>query len=76
LLNSPFALEQADAFARRLLRESGDNNERLVARGWQLAFARLPTPAENRRALAFLGKGKLADLCLALFNANEFLYID
>jgi hypothetical protein len=76
LLNSPVAREQADAFAQRLRKECGDNNERLAARAWQLAFARPPTPAESRQAKAFLEKAKLTDLCLALFNANEFLYID
>ena len=76
LLNSPLAREQADAFARRLQNECGDNNDKLATRAWQLAFARPPTPAESQHALAFLAKGKLVDLCLALFNANEFLYVD
>jgi hypothetical protein len=87
LLNSPLAREQARAFARRLLTESGDRPENLVARAWLLAFARPATPAESERALTFL-RGKmtdadghareaaLADFCLALFNANEFVYLD
>jgi hypothetical protein len=80
LLNSPLAREQAGAFARRLLRECGKPEE-IVGRAWRLAFGRPITPAETERALAFLGTGTpreavLAQLCLALFNANEFVYAE
>jgi hypothetical protein len=86
LLNSPLAGEQSLAFARRLLEECGNKPERLVARAWRLAFGREITPVETARALTFLQKrtgalastqqGALAELCLALFNANEFIYVD
>jgi hypothetical protein len=114
LLNSPLVRQQSVAFARRLLKECGDNPRDIVPRAWQLAFARLPTRAERERALTFLqnriaahqpeasarthqpealARGRthspastvaglgthqaaLADLCLALFNANEFITID
>jgi hypothetical protein len=77
LLNSPLAREQSAALARRLLKECGDRPEGAVPRAWKLAFGRPPTPAEGERAVAFLRQGSsLADLCLALFNANEFIYVD
>ena len=76
LLNSPVAREQSAAFAARLLKECGDRPEEIVPRAWQLAFGRPATPAETERTLAFLRKGTVADLCLALFNANEFIYVD
>jgi hypothetical protein len=76
LLNSPLAREQAAAFARRLTAEGGGRPEQAVARAWRLAFGRPATPAESERALAFLRERALADLCLALFNANEFVYLD
>jgi hypothetical protein len=78
LLNSPQARARSAAFARRLRKECDDNPEKLVARAWQLAFGRPASPTETARALAFLKKGKnaLADLCLALFNTNEFIYLD
>jgi hypothetical protein len=87
LLNSPLAREQARAFARRLLREGGGRPEKAVARAWLLAFGRPVTPKEAERALRFLGERTaapadtaretaLAELCLALFNANEFVYVD
>jgi hypothetical protein len=92
LLNSPVAREQSAAFAKRLLKECGDRPDEIVARAWQLAFARPITPTEREHALAFLRKrtaaladagtaatpqaDALAELCLALFNANEFVYVD
>jgi hypothetical protein len=78
LLNSPLAREQAAAFARRLQKECGDKPEAEVPRAWQLAFGRPPTAKEIERAVSFLRQrtDALADLCLALFNANEFVYVD
>ncbi len=85
LLNSPLAREQADAFARRLLRECGDDPDRQTARAWLLAFGRAIRPAETERARRFLRErtaalasreAALAELCLALLNANEFIIID
>jgi cytochrome c553 len=86
LLNSPVADRQSAAFARRLLRECGPAPERAVARAWRLAFGRPAERKEAERAMTFLrertaahrGKAEaaLAELCLALFNANEFVYVD
>jgi hypothetical protein len=87
LLNSPVAREQSAAFAHRLLRECDDDLTKAVPLAWRLAFGRPPTPAEVERARAFLeqrageaeegvAEATLADLCLALFNANEFVYLD
>jgi hypothetical protein len=91
LLNSPVAREQSAAFARRLLKECGNRLEDVVPRAWLLAFGRPATPMECERALVFLEKriatakerdqssppeAALAELCLALFNANEFIYVD
>jgi hypothetical protein len=93
LLNSPVTREQAAIFARRLLKECGNEPERIVARAWQLGFGRPPQQTERERALAFLRQSgaaikaladrsndslevALAELCLALFNANEFIYVD
>jgi hypothetical protein len=60
------------------------DQEKVVAQAWLLAFGRPVTPAETQRALAFLrqrtaaagSEAALAELCLALFNANEFVYLD
>jgi hypothetical protein len=82
MLNSPVARAQSAAFARRLLQECGDKPEDELPRAWEIAFGRPATTAELERARAFLrqrgasAEAALADLCLALFNANEFLYLD
>jgi hypothetical protein len=78
LLNSPLARKQAAAFAERLVRDCGDRPEEQTARAWLLAFGRPITPRESDRALQFLRNRKdaLPDLCLALFNANEFVFVD
>jgi hypothetical protein len=63
-----------------------------AARAWLLAFGRPITATEAEHALEFLEaraaalgerasepsarEAALAALCLALFNANEFVYID
>ena len=55
-----------------------------MTRAWRLAFGRPITPAETEQALDFLRRrtaaggadAALAELCLALFNANEFVYLD
>ena len=92
LLNSAAAQSQAREFARRLHAECGGEMEKIPRRAWLLAFNRPITKTENNRALEFLRKragapntlevsttrleNALTELCLALFNANEFVFID
>ncbi len=79
LLNGAVAVEQAKQFAVRLRRECGADKSRLIERAWLLAFGRPVTAAEKAKALEFLADGRAAsllELCQALLNANEFLYID
>jgi hypothetical protein len=82
LMNGPFAREQSRALAARLRREGQRTSEQLVRRAFVLALGREPNAAESKTALGFLdaqeklaGKEALADLCLALLNRNEFLYV-
>jgi hypothetical protein len=92
LLNSPVTREQAHHFARRVARECDDNPEKIVARAWTLAFGRPISDEESKHSQAFLLKkieslkkndakltpleAALSDLCLALFNSNEFIFIE
>jgi hypothetical protein len=85
LLNSPLVREQSAAFARRVVRESGGDIEQAVARAWRLAYGRPITSEEAAHAREFLktrtatpGRASeaLAELCLALFNSNEFVFVD
>ncbi|MFM8358683.1 MAG: DUF1553 domain-containing protein, partial [Verrucomicrobiota bacterium] len=54
LMNSQFLLDQAALFASRLEKEAGTDPVARIRRGWFLALQRLPSPAEQAAALAFL----------------------
>jgi hypothetical protein len=54
LMNSEFALSQANRFARRLERDAGTDPRLEVARAFEIAFARTATQAEIDESVAFL----------------------
>jgi hypothetical protein len=85
--NAPFVIRQAEALAERLeTMETGQTQQ--IDRGYRLALARLPTPAEREQAIAFLREfaapitaqasphAALSAFCQALFAAAEFRYLD
>ncbi len=76
LLNSPFVLQQADFFAGRLKADTGGDVAAQVRRAFRLAFGRAPTNEECAAATKLVRAHGLPALCLALFNANEFVYVD
>ncbi len=86
MLNSEQSLESAQSWSDKLIREAGQDNESLLTNAWKAALGRLPTKNEIEDALAFLEAtsqtnsrdrtSAVADLCHALFNCNEFIYID
>ena len=88
LYNSPFVVEQAGCFARRILSEAGDDEAR-VRLAFRQALCREPNQQELEQALQvaeFLksdldfgeqSEGKAwAGLCQALLATNEFRYVD
>ncbi|MEM9703388.1 MAG: DUF1553 domain-containing protein, partial [Planctomycetota bacterium] len=83
LLNDPFVAEQAAGWASRIRSEAETTEER-IDRLYQTAFARPPSPAEQRIATAFLeanaaGETSAADrwtaLAHALINTKEFIFL-
>lgn len=91
LLNGDFSLKLAQTFAERLLREIGTDPVAIVNRACHLSLGRGPTAKEAQTMRAFLERetsllqpqqgdkafaGAVTDLCHALFNLNEFLYVD
>lgn len=79
LLNNRTMQQQAGAFADRLLRETRGQIDAIPAQAWLHAYGRTIRDDERTRTLAFLrergsAKPAVADLCLALFNTNEFIY--
>ena len=84
VLNSPFMIEQAKAFAARLHRERPDSDVARIHRAFRLAYGRPPLDAEIEMGLGYLGGEKDAESKLtlwqsyaqALLGSNEFTYID
>jgi Protein of unknown function (DUF1553)/Protein of unknown function (DUF1549)/Planctomycete cytochrome C len=86
LLNGEFANEQAEAFAKRLQKESPGDLTAQVTRAIRLTTGRVPPADEVTVDIAFIrglkDKHKLDDLqalaryALLCLNANEFVYLD
>jgi hypothetical protein len=77
LLNSDFMQEQSKAFAVRLQTAcKAQNRPCQVKLAWRLAFSRYPTSAESKLTSNFLTNGgNLQEMCLAVLNRNEFIYV-
>ncbi|MSU44403.1 MAG: DUF1553 domain-containing protein [Pedosphaera sp.] len=73
LLNSPFAIQQAQFFAERVEREAGKDAGGQVKRAFQIIFTRDPAADELAAGIKLVQTHGVAALCRALFNANEFL---
>jgi hypothetical protein len=76
LLNSPLAIDAAQALAKRLEGETSASAELRVNRAFQLILQRLPDRDERNACLQLLQRRNLAELCRALLNLNEFVYLD
>ncbi len=75
LLNADETMTAAKSLADRLTREAKTGDER-VALAYRLTLGRAPSAKEMDRAKAFLKDSPLSELCRALFNVNEFIYLD
>ena len=76
LMNNALVLYLSDAFAARLVREAGPDAGRQVERAYRLAFGRGPEPDERAWAERVVERFGAATLARAIFNSNEFLYLD
>ena len=54
MMNSSFATNSAEGFARRLQREAGLDTERQVGHAWRIAFAVEPSEDELAEAISFI----------------------
>ena len=73
LLNNPFLTQAATAFAKRIEKT---NEPDKVALAFRLALQRPPSPEERTLCESLAKKHGLPALCRALFNLNEFVYLD
>jgi hypothetical protein len=75
LLNAELVTTAAKALSDRLTKEAATDGER-IGLAYRLVLGRAPTDKETDRAKAFLKESPLSELCRALFNLNEFVYLD
>jgi hypothetical protein len=75
LLNDPFMLSQAEAFANRVQKASSDPSQQ-VDITFRLAFGRHASDEELESLAPYVRKHGLPNLCRLIYNMSEFLFID
>ena len=75
LMNNSFVQRQAARLARRALREAGEDLAKAAQTAYRLALNRPPTREELERALAAAQTRSLTNVCWALLNSTEFIYV-
>ncbi|HTK78335.1 MAG TPA: DUF1553 domain-containing protein [Gemmataceae bacterium] len=75
LLNDADVMTAANAVAEKLEKASSAFDAR-IEWAYRQALGRPPTTNEHERARTFLRDSPLSELCRALFNTNEFVYLD
>jgi len=75
LFNSRFVTDRAKQFAARIKTQSPTDISHQVAKAFELALGRSPSPFELRATTEVVKKHGLTTLCRVLFNSSEFLYI-
>ena len=76
LLNSEFMLQQAGFLADRLKKEAGADPAGQIRLAFQLAFNRTPDAEELRAGKDLVARHGLEIFCRALFNSNEFIFLE
>ncbi len=82
LLNHRFTIDMAEHFAQRLVREAGedgvgrDGARRQVEQAFLIMYARRPDETETCAAVRLIEQHGLTSFCRALFNSNEFIYVN
>ncbi len=76
MLNSPFINQQAKLFAERLRAEGHHESSKQAKQAFRLAFAREATPEELDESINFIEEQGLTLFCRAIYNSNEFLYLN
>ena len=76
LLNNGFMTTQAVELASRVAREAGDEPAAQVERAFRLALGRAPAAEEAAALVDLLRTHGLPSVCRALYNLNEFTFVD
>ena len=75
LMNNSFVQRQAAQLAARALKQSDHDLTGAVRTAYRLALGRAPTADETKRALATALERSLTNVCWALLNSTEFVYV-
>jgi hypothetical protein len=75
LLNATEVMTAAEATAHRLSKAGSDPGAQVVE-AYRLILSRAPTQEESMIGQAFLKESPLVEYCRALFNLNEFVYVN
>ena len=75
LFNSNFIQQQADLLAKRIQKEVGDDVQQQSARVFELVLLRSPSKEELADAGKLIETHGLNALCRAIYNTNEFLFL-
>lgn len=76
LLNNSFVLRMSEDLSALVAKGAPADPKGQVAEVYRRAYGRTPTEAEAMRAGEFVAAHGLPALCRAVFNSNEFLYVD
>ena len=76
LLNSSFILQQSEFFSKRLEREAGPDAEKQAMLAFKLAYGRKAEARELPGARSFIEQHGLNLFCRAIFNSNEFVFVE
>ncbi len=74
LLNSPFMIQQADLFAKRLEKDS-ETRPQQITQAWELCFQRAPTGDELADSEEFIRQEGIQQFARAVLNTNEFVFV-
>lgn len=75
LMNNSFVQRQAAHLAERALREAKSDLPRAIQVVYRHALGRAPSKVEAKRALAVARERSLENVCWALLNSTEFVYV-
>jgi len=75
LMNNSFVQRHAGHLAERAMKESQSDVRQTINTAYRLALGRPPTKEEARRALAVAHERSLTNVCWALLNSTEFVYV-
>jgi hypothetical protein len=75
LLNADEVMQAARDTAKRLADEASTDNDR-IRLAYRLTLGRAPNEKEVAMTREFLQRSPFSEFCRALFNLNEFVYVE